>query len=264
MRYAGHRTRAYVVLGTLWISASLLSPPASARAQEAPSDITLVGVLVDATNGARLPETLVTLVAENRVTLTDAQGVFTFEEVPLGEHQLTFRQYGYEDSGARVTIRDQSNGPLTFEMAPNPLLVDGVTAVVDRLQEAKRRLESRRRATAVSVRNFGQNRLLRTTARNMSEFLRLDAALPRTSCGFRRQGEVCYFIRGRVTTPRVYIDEAPMIGGITMLETYRPDELYSVEFYQGGREIRAYTHQFMERMARRPVALIPIELPGAS
>jgi hypothetical protein len=56
----------------------------------------------------------------------------------------------------------------------------------------------------------------------------------------------------------VYIDEALLVGGLLQLETYRPHELYLVEVYSSGSEIRAYTHHFVERMARTPQALIPI------
>ena len=44
-----------------------------------------------------------------------------------------------------------------------------------------------------------------------------------------------------------------------MLAMYSPADLYLVEVSPGG-EIRAYTHNFMERMAGKTMALIPIEL----
>ena len=45
-----------------------------------------------------------------------------------------------------------------------------------------------------------------------------------------------------------------------MLAMYSPADLYLVEVYSAGGEIRAYTHNFMERMARRPMTRIPINL----
>ncbi len=59
----------------------------------------------------------------------------------------------------------------------------------------------------------------------------------------------CLIVRGRAIEPSVWIDEAPVIGGLDYLNVMRPYELYMVEVYGGGRQIRAYTTQFMARAA---------------
>ena len=56
----------------------------------------------------------------------------------------------------------------------------------------------------------------------------------------------------------VYIDEFPALGGLDELGMYSPQDLYLIEVYSFGRVIRAYTYEFMERMAERPMALLPI------
>ena len=59
--------------------------------------------------------------------------------------------------------------------------------------------------------------------------------------------------------PEVWIDEAPVVGGMDYLRTVRPYELYMVEVYAGGRQIRAYTPRFMERAAKtrlQPIAFV--------
>jgi hypothetical protein len=56
----------------------------------------------------------------------------------------------------------------------------------------------------------------------------------------------------------VYIDEVRTIGGLDQLQDYLPQDFYLVEAYGGGLQIRAYTHHFMDRMARRPMALLPV------
>lgn len=64
--------------------------------------------------------------------------------------------------------------------------------------------------------------------------------------------------RGRLTRPRVYVDEqAP--GYLEHLLTYQPHELHVIESYYGGEVIYAYTTAFVERMARsrRPLAPLP-------
>jgi hypothetical protein len=66
--------------------------------------------------------------------------------------------------------------------------------------------------------------------------------------------------RGSLAQPKVYIDEAPVIGGLSFLAMFKPYELYAVEVFSGGLEIRAYTHWYMERMAEEPRLLWPIGL----
>ena len=68
----------------------------------------------------------------------------------------------------------------------------------------------------------------------------------------------CVLRRGSATEPRVYIDEAPIIGGLQFLGMFRPYELYLVEVYSAGLEIRAYAHWYMGRLAGRPTALFPV------
>lgn len=99
---------------------------------------------------------------------------------------------------------------------------------------------------------------MRSAAFDMAEFLYLEASLYPAPCRRGRLGSACVLRRGQPIEPRVYIDEAPVAGGLEQLATYQPHDLYLVEVYSLGLEIRAYTHMFMERMARRPMVLIPI------
>ena len=92
------------------------------------------------------------------------------------------------------------------------------------------------------------------------QFLETEGSLHLVGCAARGGTGACVMRRGRATEPRVYIDEAPIIGGIDVLATFLPCELYLVEVYSAGLEIRAYTHWYMERMAGRPGMLFPIGL----
>ena len=58
----------------------------------------------------------------------------------------------------------------------------------------------------------------------------------------------------------MYIDETPVIGGLDELESYPTAQIYLMEVYSAGGEIRAYTYNFMQRMAEKPMSLIPISL----
>ena len=137
-----------------------------------------------------------------------------------------------------------------------------------------RNLKNRRNAWGSSARAIEQARLASSGARDAIEFLATEGSLHIGSCTTRRgpatsfqrvasrrgTAGVCVLRRGSGTEPRVYIDEAPIIGGLEALATFRPYELYLIEVYSAGLEIRAYAHWYMERMAARPRMLFLIGL----
>jgi hypothetical protein len=215
------------------------------------------GVVRDEVSGMPLEGARVRLVDLARGTLTDSVGAFVIAEVPTGLHVVTAEQYGFDGLGISIDVTRELLPPFEIRLNPRPVMLDGLTVVADRLAEIKGRLQSRRRAVPSSTRAFEQDRLLRTGAVDMVEFLQFDASLMVVPCGMGVRSSRCLIRRGRVVEPRVYIDEMPAFGALDQLESYRPHELYLVEVYSRGQEIRAYTHRFMERMARRPMALIP-------
>lgn len=70
----------------------------------------------------------------------------------------------------------------------------------------------------------------------------------------------CIWRRGQVISPRVYIDEIPAMTGLDALRNYPTTQIYALEVYSQGAEIRAYTYRFMQRMAEKPRALIALSL----
>ena len=77
------------------------------------------------------------------------------------------------------------------------------------------------------------------------------------TCPLGESAHFCIARGGRIGEPTVYIDEVYAPGGLDALELFPTSALYLVEVYSSGSEIRAYTYDFMERTARKPVALIP-------
>jgi hypothetical protein len=238
-----------------------LAAPLSAQVEVVPEvERTIVrGTVVDAISGTALENTVVRLLEERRGVLSDSLGRFGFADVPIGRHTVEVRQYGYEPVSAVIVVVVGLE-PLDVALDPGPVALEGFTVVADRLALMNQRFESRRNAAPVSVQALDQTRLMRSGARNMIEFLREQSSIEPTPCSARGGSGACIWWRGSAIRPRIYVDEAPAIGGWDELATYSPSDLYLVEVYSQGGEIRAYTHNFMERMARRPMPLIPVDL----
>lgn len=236
----------------------VMALPAAAEAQSDAATDTLRGFVRDANTGAPLSGARVRLPDLRQGMLTDEVGRFAFGNIARGVHLVTVEGYGYGPAELRVDMSTGTSTLAVFDLLPLPVMLDGLEVVTERLQLMETRLRSRRRAAPFSARAFEQERLLRSPARDLLDFLAIEASLLPTSCGGRASDGWCVMRRGRAVQPKVYIDEAPVIGGLDQLATYRPHELHLVEVYSSGLEIRAYTHRFMERMARRPVLLIPV------
>ena len=143
---------------------------------------------------------------ERRGTLADDAGAFVFEGVDIGVHVLTVEQYGFESIEATVMIDADAAGVMELELQPRPVMLDGLSVVGDRIELMEGRLRSRRRAVATSSRAFELERLVRSPAFDLIEFLALEAFVSPVPCGRRQAGRWCVVRRGRLIEPRVYID----------------------------------------------------------
>lgn len=220
--------------------------------------ITVRGAVVDASTGVRLRGAAVLLASNNRGVVTDSSGTFTLNGLPAGDHLLLVRQFGYESLYVPVRAT-ASHAFIEVPLPPAPMLLEGLTVEVmaANVGTMDQRIRSRRNAAAVNVRALDQDRLLRSAASNLLEFLEFEAFLHPIGCtGSGFISNRCIMRRGRMTEPNVFIDEVPAFAGLDQLATYRPHDLYLVEVWSSGATIRAYTHQFMERMARRPIMLL--------
>lgn len=260
----------------------LLVPGIHAQEDEpGPVRVTLRGVVLDALTGIAVPEAAVYLEREKCGVLTDSLGRFHFVGVPGGTEVITTVQFGYEEIAAPVELSEDAD--IEIELTPRPIMLEGVTAVVDNINTMERRFLNRRQATPVFTRVFDQERMLRTPSTTTLEFLEYETRFRPVACPFRlgifgtgfailRRGwhgvreepeamsDQCVLRRGQVVRPRVYVDEIPALGGLDALSSYSPSQIYLLEVYSHGTEIRAYTYRFMQRMAEEPVALGPVDV----
>jgi hypothetical protein len=211
----------------------------------------LSGVVLDALSGEGIPFAALWLRDERRFA-SDERGAFRLPSVPPGSYLLLAQRMGYEGLYVHVNVRAEME-PVVVRLRPDPVVLEGITVV-------SQRFRGRRNAYPRIVRAFDENRLRRTGLPDLFSFLQYEAFLGFSICDGNRNG-LCVLRRGYKLQPRVYVDEQYLICGLDMLNAYHPSQFYLVEVYGGGLQIRAYTHEYVERQARRPRMIEPADLP---
>ena len=243
---------------SIFLGFFLLAVPSAAQQSVSNSSTGVVqGVVVDAMSGAHLEGAMVLLDPEGRGTLSDSLGAFELNGVSAGPQRLIVQQFGYQRRAFTVSVTTRPGVAIEVALRPDPWILEGLTAVVDNVTTMKQRLRSRRRAVPYAARAFEQDVLVRSASSDVLDFLQWETWVRPVPCSGAIIGSICVVRRGRVMKPRVYIDEIPVFG-LDELVTYPTHALYLLEVYSSGQEIHAYTYQFMERMALRPMALLPV------
>jgi hypothetical protein len=224
---------------------ALLLLPGALAAQESPAARhgQLSGVVVDDRTGEPVRGALVALPGLRRAAVTGERGEFTLPNLAPGEHPLVVTQLGYDTLRASAPVTAGQASELEIGLDPNPVLLEGIRVVADRLQR-------RRNAVAVSIRAFDRSQLLTSAAGDALDFVSQRSGFARTVCPGSLAGS-CAWVRGRPEPVRVYIDDMPTVGGLDHLAMYRPHELFLIEVVSGGRQVRAYTNWYMEQAAKR-------------
>ncbi len=228
------------------------------EAQDEATRPQLSGTVVDAASGQGIQGAHVFVAGEGHGVVTDDEGRFRGLEVPAGPVALRIRALGYGEELVTASIPD-SPDPLVIPLEPDPVLLEGIEVMHNRLR-------ARRNAVGAPVRAFEQEELSRSSAQDAVHYLNGETFVRVTACSRRGArgaafGYGCVWVRGQEVVPEVYIDEILVPGGLEQLQVYQPWEFHLIEVYQRGRQIRAYTHRFMERLAERPQALLPVFLP---
>jgi hypothetical protein len=274
------RAAASVLLALLALP--LASNAAAGQKAADPATAIVRGYVVDRATGQPVHGASVEFADLERRLITDQQGRFAVLNLPWGSHTVRVSMLGYEDYESTWQVaREQVS--FTIALGPRPIVLEGVTAHGFRFAE---QLNRRRQRTGVSTRVIERERLSITDGGSAHEAVLSLAGLFMVGCpGVQAarvrdeidpeesrsighsphdQGDLnpfdsCLNIRGRTMRPRVFIDDRPAPGGLRDLDVYRPDDLFMVEVYQGGSQIRAYTTWWVEiqgRHNRSPMALI--------
>lgn len=242
----GARTRGLFTVVLALTALGLLAR--QARPQEAlvlePFD--LVGHVLDE-DGRPLVGAFVSLTGSDWGSLTDEGGRFRLPDLYEGTVELRAEQLGYETLEWRGDVRPGQR--VELRMLAQPIVLEGLNVVTDRFQ-------ARRNAVATSVRAYDRAALATSPHFTALDFLQSRAGVVTATCRGRFSSR-CVRVRGRLTEPVVWVDEAPVFGGMEYLEAVQPHDLYMVEVYASGRHIRAYTHQFMARAAKQRLWPVP-------
>ncbi len=262
-----------ITQGTAWLLAicavGVATLPVSAQDRvDGDLSVTLLGTVVDAQTGSPLHGAFVSLGGDDGfLTLDD--GSFALPAWPYGAYTVTVELLGYATTEMQVPGPEPE--PFVVRMDPDPILLEGLTVLVDRL-------ETRRRRVSVAVRAFDRDQLLLAPPIDVVDWVSGQYGLVTSYCdnsarpaatlvnlrsgALLDEGQECVMRRGRMVRPRVFIDEARAFGGLDELRSYRPQDLYAVEVYDRGTVIYAYTPHFVERVLKgrrflNPVLLIP-------
>jgi hypothetical protein len=230
----------------------LIAPGGPSAAQE---PVNVSGVVVDAETGEPVAGARIEIPEIGRATIADTEGGFQIARVPPGSYRARIDRLGYARLEETWAV-EAGMTPRRVALAPDPVVLEGITVQASRLDQ-------RRRAVAVSVRAFEGGSLQRSAAFDARDFLFAQGGLMRAPCpgGIGIFGDDdCIRWRGRVIRPSVYIDERPSMGGLDELAAYPLRDLYAIEVYENGRHIRAYTAWFMQHLARTNRPLAPVSL----
>lgn len=244
----GPAVRILIALAAL---SGLTARDASAQQPEPPGPV-VVGRVVDSGSGTPLPYAIVNGESGRPLVVTDSAGVFRMSGLPPGVHNLTASQLGYSRLTLPVAVAEGME-PVEFKLFPDPIAIEGIKVMGDRFR-------GRRNALPIAAQAYDQIKLQRSPAMTVMDFLQVDARLTPALCPGRGGQVYCFNRRNQVVQPQVFLDEAPLVGGLSQLEGYNPRDFYLVEVIGQGLMVRVYTHGFMEQMSRNPRALEPIIL----
>lgn len=99
-----------------------LAAPASAQ-QPIAGTVTLTGVVLDGTSGARVPGALLALGERGPRTLSDSLGAFSLSGVPTGPQRLVVQRFGYVELDVQLTVTTPPD-PLELRLDPDPVALE--------------------------------------------------------------------------------------------------------------------------------------------
>ena len=212
----------------------------------------LAGRVVEAGTGEPVPGVVVWLPAVEEGVPADSLGRFTFSEIPYGPQVIQVRRAGYGGRIVPVAFQPWSD-PFEIVMEPDQGLLAALPAV-------SRRLRGRRNAFQGIVTVHDTERLTRSGVEDVRDYLFKHTLTRVVPCTGMARSFWCVEVNGRPVEPRVCIDGWIEWGGLDLLQRMGPNQLHLLEVYgTSGMIIRAYTHDYIEGLARGAGDVAPDE-----
>jgi hypothetical protein len=233
----------------LFLVASLAAPHVASS-----QDTSVIrGTVVDAQTLEPIPHAFVGLLGSQSGVLADSVGTFSIVLDPSPTYRLRVSQIGYSDYQFEIT-RDQAVSEVILPLPPNPLEIEGLTVLADRL--ANRRVGPYGVADVLdrvqlinSTEESGYHFLLRVLPFVERCGPESDALclMGRTAMGEKRQVQVCLDDR---RVPGDYLES--MLAGVD------PRGLYLVEVFDRAGEVRMYSPGYIKRLVKEGGSLPPL------
>lgn len=246
----------------LCAAAVLAAGGESLHAQAGTNPVTFTGQVVDTYLGEPVEGAIVRLPGTVRsdgssiAGVTDEQGRFSIGGVPPGRSRVLVARIGYADLAQVLDIR--AGQFVEVAVIPKPVVLEGIEVYVDRLQ-------SRLRGLPYTANVFDEVALKLSPSLNVAQYLDSQPGFEFVPCfdgsptGIYTRRRDCIRTRGATPQrPRIFIDDAPAMGGVRELATLPTIEMYRVEVIRGCAQIRVYTNSYVEGTAARGYPLLPI------
>jgi len=229
-------------------------------AAQDPATFTLAGEIVDAVNGAPVVAAVIKVPELRRFVFTNVSGRFAFTDFPEGTWDIQVEQLGYHTLEGSVTVAD-GNG-LFLRLNPDPIELEGLRVVT----RGERLLHERRRRYPFRVTTISASTITAAADRDLAAIFRRHANAPLAMCPAEVDPWLamggCMYKRGDLKRINVYLDEAPLMGGMVELSQLDYREIHAMDWLPGiwradNPELRVYTKRFIERLSTSNIHLAP-------
>lgn len=210
--------------------------------------VTIRGQVLDLVTHTPINGAFVARMGSNQGVLTDSLGNFALSQLADWSYPVSVENLGYE-TVSLVLPSTAPNEFATIFLRPDPIALEGITVLVDRF-------ERRRRTYFGPVTVIDQERIADGPAESVFDLMRRSIPFARF-CG-QAMEELCTIRRGRQVRVGVCIDERPAFAGARELEGWDARELYMMEIYDRGRQVRVYSRWFVDRLVREGKGLMPL------
>lgn len=236
---------------------AIMAPGQPANGQDsipAASTFTLTGQIVDALNDRPVISAVVKLPQLQRFVFSDVNGRFSVPEFPVGTWEIVVEMLGYHTLDGSVTVAE-GNG-LVLRLNPDPVALEGLRVRT----RADGLLDRRRRRHPYRVVHISPQTIANAINPDPTVIFRRNARVPLRSCSW---GPIdiefgCYDRRGRVRGTQVFLDEAPLLGGMPELQMFPADHIHSMDWVS-GKGLYVYTRFFIERLNNSRMRLMPFD-----